>query len=366
MAKKMNINANKTPLKKLLCLSTPCYVIDNERLKANLKILSDVQKASGCKILLALKAFSTRGSFDLISKHLDGVAASSLCEAKLGKHFGGEVHTYSPGFSYNEIGKLAKASSHIIFNSFNQLRHLGTIALKKNPRLSIGLRINPEYSEISNPRYDPCRPDSRLGMTISQFCTQSEFDINGFHFHSSFENGFNALKNSFESVEKRFGHYFSSLQWFNLGGGQQITGDDYDRDGLIALLKRLHKQYNVTVYLEPGETVVSMAGYFVTSVVDIIDTTPRNIIVDSSAVAHLPDISEGTFYPTILDYWNDHSIVSSIVGGTSCSASDIFGKFDLPLKIKIGDKIIFPNTAAYSAVKVNKFNGIKLPKSFFI
>ena len=248
-------------------ITTPAYVLDEAALLRNLRILRGIADASGCKILLAQKAFSMFAVYPMISGYLSGTTASGLYEAKLGREeFGGEVHVFCPAYLDNEFGDIAEVSDHIVFNSFAQLRKFRSRSKGK----SLGIRINPECSTQDEPIYDPCAPNSRLGVTIANF-DEAEFEgVDGIHFHTLCEQGFGPLEKTVRAVEDKFGKYLHQCKWVNFGGGHHITKPGYDTDGLIKLIRRFSEEYGVQVYLEPGEAVVLNAGWLVTEVLETV------------------------------------------------------------------------------------------------
>ena len=267
-------------------------------LKRNGEILKGVQDRTGCKILLAQKAFSNFNTYGILGKYLAGTEASGLYEARLGAEAmpEGEVHVFCGAYKESEFEELLKYADHIVFNSVNQLAKFGQKA--KDVGKSIGIRINPECStQVGHEIYDPCAPGSRLGVTKSQWEKQMtpelESSLDGIHFHTLCEQGADALEVTLKAVEEKFGKYFSKLKWINFGGGHHITKDGYNIDLLEKLIKRVQLQYDVQVYLEPGEACALNAGYLVSEVIDITkngDVT--NVILDASAACHMPDVIE--------------------------------------------------------------------------
>ena len=269
-------------------LPSPAYVCEEELLEKNLKLLKRVQDETGVKILLALKGFAMYSTFDLCKKYLKGCCASGLHEALLAKEeFGGEVHTYSPAFKDEEIDEIISISNHLVFNSFNQLKRYKDKAFKK---VSLGVRLNPEYSSVEVDLYNPCAPNSRLGITKANFDESQLQYLEGFHFHALCEQNVDALQGALANFEKNFSQYFSQLKWVNFGGGHHITRADYDVEGLINLLKDFKSRYpHLEVYMEPGEAVGWQTGYLVATVLDIVNNGMDLAILDTSAEAHMPD-----------------------------------------------------------------------------
>ena len=286
-------------------IPTPSFILDRRALRTDGEILKEVQEKSGCRILLAQKAFSNYDLYPLLSEYLAGTEASGLYEARLGKEEMGEkeVHVFSGAYREEEFAELLSYADHIVFNSIHQLEKFGPIAKKKGK--SVGLRINPEFStQIGHDIYNPCAAGSRLGVTYDNFVQgmkEKDFSLlDGLHFHTLCQQNSDDLEKTFAVVEAKFGRYFSSLRWINFGGGHHITREDYDRERLIRLVKRVRKQYGLEVYLEPGEAVVLNAGYLLTKVLDTFDNGTTHIaILDTSAACHMPDVLEMPYRPPL-------------------------------------------------------------------
>ena len=369
-------------------LPTPSYVIDEAMLKRNGEILKGVQDRTGCKILLAQKAFSNFNTYGILGKYLAGTEASGLYEARLGAEAmpEGEVHVFCGAYKESEFEELLKYVDHIVFNSVNQLAKFGQKA--KDVGKSIGIRINPECStQVGHEIYDPCAPGSRLGVTKSQWEKQMtpelEASLDGIHFHTLCEQGADALEVTLKAVEEKFGKYFSKLKWINFGGGHHITKDVYNIDLLEKLIKRVQLQYDVQVYLEPGEACALNAGYLISEVIDITkngDVT--NVILDASAACHMPDVIEMPYVPPVLgaeavENHNDvincsiddlrenvkHGMVYRL-GGSTCLSGDVIGDYCFEGLINMGNRVIFGDMAIYTMCKNNTFNGMPLPSIF--
>ena len=347
-------------------LPTPCYVIDEKKLKENLEILGDVREKAGCKILLAQKAFSCFYEYPLIGQYLDGTTASGLYEARLGKEeMGKENHVFAPAYKDADIKELGEICDHIIFNSFAQLRrHKDAVSGK-----SLGLRINPECStQGDHAIYDPCAPGSRLGVTKEVFdceiATEPELfeALDGLHFHTLCEQNADDLAKTLEAVEEKFGPWLSKIKWLNMGGGHHITRDDYDRKLLIKCIKHIRDTYGVEVYLEPGEAIALNAGYLVTEVMDIVENGLSVLILDASAACHMPDVLEMPYRPPLKDSGNaGEKAFTYRLSSCTCLAGDVIGDYSFDKQIQVGDKLYFQDMAIYSMVKNNTFNGIPLP-----
>lgn len=347
-------------------LPTPCYVIDEKKLKENLQILKEIREEAGCKILLAQKAFSCFYEYPLIGRYLDGTTASGLYEARLGKEeMGKENHVFAPAYKDADIKELGEICDHIIFNSLAQLRRHKDVVSGK----SLGLRINPECStQGDHAIYDPCAPGSRLGVTKEVFVREIEtepelFDVlDGLHFHTLCEQNADDLAKTLEAVEEKFGPWLSKIKWLNMGGGHHITRDDYDRKLLIKCIKHIRDTYGVEVYLEPGEAVALNAGYLVTEVMDIVENGLSVLILDASAACHMPDVLEMPYRPPLKDSGNaGEKAFTYRLSSCTCLAGDVIGDYSFDKQIHVGDKLYFQDMAIYSMVKNNTFNGIPLP-----
>jgi len=271
-------------------LPSPIYICEEELLEKNLQLLQYIQDQADVSILLALKGFALKSSFELCRKYLKGCCASGLNEALLAyKEFGKEVHTYSPAFKPSEFEQISEISNHIVFNSFSQLELYKNKITKHN---SIGIRINPEYSSVEVDLYNPCAINSRLGITKKEFISYEKYQdiIEGFHFHALCEQNVDALEGVLENFESNFSSYFKNLKWINFGGGHHITRKDYKVEKLIEVLKNFKKRYpHLKVYLEPGEAIGWQTGYLESTVLDIVSNGIQIAILDTSAECHMPD-----------------------------------------------------------------------------
>ena len=346
-----------------ITLPSPCWVLDENKLLQNLTIIEEIKNKSGAKVLLALKGYALWKSFSLIKPYLDGCCASGLHEAMLAKEtFNKEVHTYSPAFKAEELDTIASLSHHLVFNSPAQFKHFGYKAKKMNPALSLGIRVNPEYSASPKEIYNPCGMHSRLGTTLKNFDTSLLDECEGLHFHALCEQDVNALENVLHHFEEKFGKYIDQMKWINFGGGHHITKEGYDIDKLITLIKNFKAKYNVDIYLEPGEAIGWQTGTLVTTVLDIVHNGMDIAILDSSAEAHMPDT---IIMPYRADVTNagkaKEKAYTYRLSGNTCLAGDIMGDYSFDLPLKIGDKIVFEDQMHYTMVKATTFNGIKLP-----
>lgn len=341
-------------------LPTPCYVIDEGRLADNLKILKQVQDETGCRILLAQKAFSCFYEYPLIRQYLSGTTASGLYEARLGREeMSKENHVFSPAYREREFDELARICDHISFNSIAQLMHFKD----RCGGASAGLRINPECStQKDHAIYDACAPGSRLGVTIGNFRKECLPYVKGFHFHTLCEQGADDLKTTLDAVEEKFGRYLTGRTWLNMGGGHHITKPGYDLELLKDCIRRMQKKYHLTVYLEPGEAVALNAGYLVTEVLDVVENGLTTLILDASAACHMPDVLEMPYRPPLKDSGAaGEKAYTYRLSSNTCLAGDVIGDYSFDREIKPGDKLYFEDMAIYSMVKNNTFNGIALP-----
>ena len=344
-------------------LSTPYYLVDERLLIKNLELLKSVIERTGCHILLAQKAYSMYSTYPLISKYLSGTTASSLFEAKLGKEeMGNEVHIFSPAYKESEIDEIIDLSDHIVFNSLSQWTKYKDKVLSSSKKISPGLRINPEYSEIETDLYNPCISGSRFGVKLLDFKENELEGIEGLHFHTMCEQNSDVLERTIKIVDEKFGDYISKMKWINFGGGHHITRPDYDIETLIRCILFIKEKYNIDVYLEPGEAVALNTGYLVSEVLEIVNNGMDIAILDTSAACHMPDVLEMPYRPNIIDAGNPKEYEYTYrLGGPTCLAGDVIGDYSFHAPLKPGDKLIFCDMAHYSMVKNNTFNGINLP-----
>ena len=349
-------------------LPTPCYVIDEKKLKENLEILGDVREKAGCKILLAQKAFSCFYEYPLIGQYLDGTTASGLYEARLGKEeMGKENHVFAPAYKDADIKELGEICDHIIFNSFAQLRrHKDAVSGK-----SLGLRINPECStQGEHAIYDPCAPGSRLGVTKEVFDCEIAAEpelfeaLDGLHFHTLCESSSYDLEKTLGEVEKRFGRFLPHIKWLNMGGGHLMTRKGYDTEHLIGLLQAFKAKYpNLEIIMEPGSAFAWQTGFLLTTVVDIVENHGiKTAIIDASFTCHMPDCLEMPYKPVIRGAIEpEEGKPVYRIGGNSCLSGDYMGDWFFEQPLKVGDKLIFEDMIHYTIVKTTMFNGIPHP-----
>ena len=341
---------------------TPAYVIDEAKLVNNLEILKSVQERTGCKVLLAQKAFSMYATYPLISQYLAGTTASGLYEAKLGREeFGGEVHVFAPAFKDADLEEILEIADHIVFNSERQLRkHVDKC---RAVGVSVGLRINPECStQGDHALYDPCAAGSRFGVRIDQFSEDLLDLVDGLHFHTLCEQNSDDLKTTLDAVEAKFGPYLHRIKWLNMGGGHHVTREDYDLDLLISSIQHMQETYGLEVYIEPGEAIALNAGYLVTEVLDIFENGIETLVLDASATCHMPDVLEMPYRPPLRHGFEaGEKAYTYRLSSNTCLTGDIIGDYSFEKPVEIGDKLYFEDMAIYSFVKNNTFNGIGLP-----
>jgi carboxynorspermidine decarboxylase len=356
-------------------MKTPAFIIDEERIRKNCEVLASVKERTGCKILLALKGFAMWPLFPLIREYLDGVCASSPWEARLGREeFGGEVHAYAAAYSETDFTELLTLCDEIDFNSFSQLDRFRTAGILPAPqqgrqdagdtKIKFGLRINPECSTQPEDRaiYDPCAPQSRLGILRKDFEGQNLDGISGLHFHTLCEQNAADLETTLRAVEEQFGEFLPQLEWVNFGGGHHITRADYDIDRLCKLINDFKKKHGVQVILEPGEAVALNAGVLVSTVLDIMDNDGAIAILDASCTCHMPDVLEMPYRPDVEEAGlpNETSYTYKLTG-PSCLAGDVIGDYSFDQPLKVGDQLAFQDMAHYTMVKTTFFNGIQHP-----
>ncbi len=344
-------------------LPTPCYVVDEGLVEKNLKILNGLMKRTGCKIVLAQKAFSMFTLYPLIAQYLDGTTASGLYEARLAHEemSGKENHVFSPAYREDEIDEIVSMCDHIIFNSFSQLEKYKNKVLRASKH--IGLRINPECStQEGHAIYDPCAPGSRFGVTMANFRPELMDGVSGLHFHTHCQQNSDALETTLYAVIEKFGPWLSQMEWINFGGGHHITREDYDIARLEKCINLMQDKYGLQVYLEPGEAVALNAGYLVTSVLDTVQNGIDIAILDTSATCHMPDVLEMPYRPPLFGSGEvGEKPYLYRLGGQTCLAGDVIGDYSFDHPLTCGDRLVFGDMAIYSMVKNTTFNGMALP-----
>lgn len=342
--------------------TSPCFVLDENRLRRNMEILNSIQKQTGVKIICALKGYSFWRSFPIIAEYLPGATASSLNEARLAKEeMGKEVHVFAPAYEDTEIDEILTYADHITFNSFSQWERFKekTIASKVSP----GIRVNPEFSTIETDIYNPCGLHSRLGVTEKEFKPELLDGIEGLHFHALCEQDVDALEGVLAAFEKKFGKYLPQMKWVNFGGGHHITRKDYHREALVNLLNDFKQRHpHLEVVMEPGEAVGWQTGELVATVADIVHNQMDIAILNVSISAHMPDCLEMPYRPTITGgaLPGEKQFTYKITGNT-CLAGDQLGDFSFDQPLHVGDRIIFEDMIHYTMVKTTFFNGVRHP-----
>jgi carboxynorspermidine decarboxylase len=358
-------------------LPSPCFVVDEERLAANLAVLDLVARRSGARILLALKAFAMFSVFPLLRRTLHGVCASSPHEARLGREeFSApdaerEVHVFAAAYSEEDIRETARTADHIVFNSPAQLERFGPlareVAAKCGRSPEFGLRLNPEHSEGTVPMYDPCTPGSRLGVRRRDLQGVSPsrlraLGVTGLHFHTLCEQDAAALARTLAATEEKFGEYLPQMRMLNFGGGHLITRPGYDLDLLCRCIGLTAAKYGLQIYLEPGEAVALNAGVLVCTVLDIVRADMPVAVLDTSAAAHMPDILEMPYRPEVAGAGTPgEKAWTCRLAGKSCLAGDVMGEYSFDVPLRPGDRVIFQDMAHYTMVKTSTFNGLALP-----
>ena len=348
-------------------VNTPIYIIEEPRLRRNLQLIADVARRADVEIILAFKAFALWKTFPIFREYIRSTTASSLSEARLAlEEFGEKAHTYSPAYTDWEFDEIVRCSSHLTFNSLSQYERLHG---RVGEGVSIGLRVNPEYSEVGTALYNPCAPGTRFGVTADKLPGQLPTDIEGFHCHCHCESGADVLERTLVHIEEKFARWFPQLKWLNLGGGHLMTRKDYDVELLIRVLKGLHDRYPwLKIILEPGSAFAWQTGPLVSHVVDIVeDKGIRTAILDVSFTCHMPDCLEMPYDPDVrrAEHVSQSSIPSPQfvyrLGGNSCLSGDFMGYWQFDHELQVGEEVVFEDMIHYTTVKTNTFNGISHP-----
>jgi carboxynorspermidine decarboxylase len=343
-------------------IPSPCYVIDEFLLRSNLNLIQQVKEVAGIDILVSFKAFSNWGVFPIFKEYGFGASASSLNEARLAfEELGIKAHTYSPAYEEKTIKDILKYSSHISFNSLNQLQKYSKMASQKG--VSVGLRVNPEFSDSPYDIYNPCKPGSRFGITAEQLGDALPKGVEGLHFHTLFEADSFALEKVLAVFLEKFGKFLPRLKWVNMGGGHLITKKGYDIDHLVKLLIDFRNKYDVEMILEPGSAFTYQTGYLVSTILDIVENNGiKTAILDVSFTCHMPDCLEMPYKPVIGGATDEVAGKPTYrMGGISCLAGDYIGNWSFDQELKAGDKIIFDDMIHYTTVKTTMFNGVPHP-----
>ena len=352
-------------------MATPIYIIEEKKLRNNLRLIADVAKKADVEIILAFKAFALWKTFPIFREYIHSTTASSLSEAKLAKEeFEAKAHTFSPAYTDDEIDEIINCSSHLTFNSLSQYERYHDRVVGK---ASIGLRVNPEYSEVGTMLYNPCAPGTRFGVSADKLPEVLPQDIEGFHCHCHCESGADVLERTLVHIEEKFAKWFPQLKWLNLGGGHLMTRKDYDIPLLINILKGLHERYPwLKIILEPGSAFAWQTGPLVSHVVDIVeDKAIRTAILDVSFTCHMPDCLEMPYYPDVrgAEHVDVEGAPSSVLqtpflyrlGGNSCLSGDFMSSWRFDHELKVGEEVIFEDMIHYTTVKTCMFNGITHP-----
>ena len=350
-------------------VQTPVYIVEENLLRDNLSLIRDVAQRADVEIIMAFKAFALWKMFPIIREYINSTTASSLSEALLAyEEFGAPAHTFSPAYTDSEIAQIAKCSSHLSFNSLSQYSRMREKAREANAQLSFGLRVNPEYSEISTLLYNPCAPGTRFGVSADKLPSTLPSDIEGFHCHCHCESGADVFQRTLVHIEEKFAKWFPQLKWINFGGGHLMTRKDYDVELLVSILNDFHKRYPwLKVILEPGSAFAWQTGPLVAQVVDIVeDKGIKTAILDVSFTCHMPDCLEMPYQPEVRGAESVEMEKASEkntyrLGGNSCLSGDFMGSWRFDHALEIGEKLIFEDMIHYTTVKTNMFNGITHP-----
>ena len=354
------------PVKKLM--HTPIYIIEEERLRRNLALIADVARRTESEWILAFKAFALWKTFPIFREYIRSTTASSLSEARLAfEQFGSKAHTYSPAYKDEEFAEIVRCSSHLTFNSLSQYERFHDRA----GECSLGLRVNPEYSEVGTLLYNPCAPGTRFGVTADKLPERLPQDIRGFHCHCHCESGADVFERTLAHIEEKFSKWFPQLEWINFGGGHLVTHKDYDIDRLVGLVQGFHQRWpHLKIVFEPGSAFAWQTGPLVSSVVDVVeDKGIRTAILDVSFTCHMPDCLEMPYYPDVrgaehVEEGNPVSPLSSHLyrlGGNSCLSGDFMGMWRFDHELQVGEHVVFEDMIHYTTVKTNTFNGITHP-----
>ena len=350
-------------------VQTLMYIVEENLLRDNLSLIRDVAQRADVEIIMAFKAFALWKTFSIVREYINSTTASSLIEARLAyEEFGAPAHTFSPAYTDSEIEQIAKCSSHLSFNSLSQYTRMREKAREANAQLSFGLRVNPEYSEISTLLYNPCAPGTRFGVSADKLPAILPSDIEGFHCHCHCESGADVFQRTLVHIEEKFAKWFPQLKWINFGGGHLMTRKDYDVELLVSILNDFHKRYPwLKVILEPGSAFAWQTGPLVAQVIDIVeDKGIKTAILDVSFTCHMPDCLEMPYQPDVRGAESVEMEKASEkntyrFGGNSCLSGDFMGSWRFDHELEIGEKLIFEDMIHYTTVKTNMFNGITHP-----
>lgn len=344
---------------------SPCYVLDEGLLRKNLSLIASVSQQSGAEIILAFKGFAMWGAFPIVREYVHGATASSAWEARLAfEEMKCRAHTYAVAYSDADFGEILDCSGHITFNSLAQYEHFYPRVRKYNQPMSVGLRINPEFSGVGTTLYNPCSPGSRLGVVVDALPPVLPDGIEGLHFHTLCESTSDDLEATLKVVEEKFGRYFGQIKWINMGGGHLMTRKGYDTNHLINLLRQFKLRTGLHVILEPGSAFAWETGCLVSTVLDIVENKgTQTAILDVSFTAHMPDCLEMPYKPRVVGAYHEPVAGKPTyrLGGNSCLSGDWIGDWSFDEPLKIGDSVVFEDMIHYTMVKTTTFNGIQHP-----
>lgn len=356
----------------------PYYLLQESLLRRNLSLIQSIAERAGVEFILAFKAFALWKTFPVFREYIRHTTASSPYEARLAfEEFGSKAHTYSPAYEEETFGEIVRCSSHITFNSLSQYERFAPQVLALgNEAPALGLRINPEHSEIETELYNPCAPGSRFGVLASQLPEVLPEGITGFHCHCHCESPASALTKTLGYIEEKFGKWLPQIQWLNLGGGHLVTRKDYDVEGLIATLQGFKAKYpHLAIILEPGSAFAWQTGPLVSEVVDIVSSDGiKTAILNVSFTCHMPDCLEMPYHPAVrgaetIEDAREQGVEREAcvyrLGGNSCLSGDYMGYWKFAAPLQIGDTVIFEDMIHYTTVKTNMFNGIHHPSLKF-
>jgi len=346
-------------------IPSPCFVLDEKKLRKNLELIDHVQKQAGVEIILAFKGFAMWSAFPMVLEYVKGATASSLYEARLCfEEMKTRAHVFSPAYFPKEFPELIRYSSHLVFNSFDQFHRFYPETLKADHPISCGIRVNPEYSDVHTDLYNPSSPKSRLGVLKDFFPDELPEGIEGLHFHVLCESTSFALDNALKALEEHFGNYLKKVKWVNMGGGHLLTREGYAVEHLIQILKAFKEKHQVKIILEPGSAFAWETGVLVSTVLDIVESRgAKTAVLDVSFTAHMPDTLEMPYRPRIIGAKepDQNSLHSYRLGGVSCLAGDYMEAYDFGKALQVGDRIIFEDMIHYTMVKTTMFNGVQHP-----
>ncbi len=346
-------------------IPSPCFVLDEQLLEKNLQLIRSVKERAGIDIILAFKGFAMWSVFPILRKYIQSTTASSLYEARLAfEEFGTPAHTYAPVYTDNDFPEILAYSSHITFNSLSQFEHFLPVVKRSQKKVSLGIRVNPEFSEVETDLYNPCAPGSRLGILAENLPDVLPSEIEGLHFHALCESKSFDLEKTLAAFEQKFGRYFSQLKWVNMGGGHLMTHKDYNIDHLIEILTDFKKRTGLEVILEPGSAFAWETGYLVSTVIDVVENKGiKTAILDVSFAAHMPDCLEMPYKPRIIGSYFEpvEGKPTYRLGGNSCLSGDYVGFWSFDNELYPGDQIVFEDMIHYTMVKTTFFNGVNHP-----